>query len=197
MLAADQSNAMMALLNTYLLRLLMPHSQPKTSTNWGIQESLVMFTSLWPSNICRQNYAPKIGSLKTHLPPHFLGNNTLKGRIHTYVYRNTRLFIILFVRHQGGSACNFSWVFATLLEVLLIKTQEEMHHFACWEGGEGLRGTKIVNKQFVTKLAFPIYIAEALFPPSLLLALRSIRKSPLPPTPPFSKTTCLLACKGA
>ena len=45
-------------------------------------------------------------------------------------------------------------MFAILFEVLLIEIQEEFHHFAGWEGG-GIRGTKIVNKSFVSKLAFP------------------------------------------
>ena len=45
-------------------------------------------------------------------------------------------------------------MFAILFEVLLIEIQEEIHHFAGWEGG-GVRGTKIVNKIFVNKLAFP------------------------------------------
>ena len=44
--------------------------------------------------------------------------------------------------------------FAILFEVLLTEIQEEIHHFAGWEGG-GSRGTKIVNKNFVNKLAFP------------------------------------------
>ena len=43
---------------------------------------------------------------------------------------------------------------AILFEVLLIETQEEIHHFAGWEGGQW--GTKIVNKNFVNKLASPI-----------------------------------------
>ena len=46
-------------------------------------------------------------------------------------------------------------MFAILFEALLIEIQEEIHHFADWEGG-GLRGAKIVNKNFVNKLAFPI-----------------------------------------
>ena len=48
-------------------------------------------------------------------------------------------------------------MFAILFEVLLIEIQEEIHHFAGWEGG-GLRGTKTVNKHFVNKLAFPIFL---------------------------------------
>ena len=48
-------------------------------------------------------------------------------------------------------------MFAILFEVLLIEIQEEIHHFAGWEGG-GLKGRKIVNKNFVNKLAFPIYV---------------------------------------
>ena len=45
-------------------------------------------------------------------------------------------------------------MFVILFEVLLIEIQEEIHHFVVWEGG-GSRGTKIVNKHFVNKLAFP------------------------------------------
>ena len=45
-------------------------------------------------------------------------------------------------------------MFAILFEVLLIEIQEEILHFAGWEGG-GLRGAKIVNKNLVNKLAFP------------------------------------------
>ena len=41
-----------------------------------------------------------------------------------------------------------------MFEVLLIEIQEEIHHFAGWEGG-GLRGAKIVNNNFVNKLALP------------------------------------------
>ena len=44
-------------------------------------------------------------------------------------------------------------MFANLFGVLLIEIQEEIHDFAGWEGG--LRGTKIVNKNIVNKLAFP------------------------------------------
>ena len=56
----------------------------------------------------------------------------------------------------AGFVRNFGWVFAILLEVLLIQIQEEFHHFAGWEGGV-LRGTKIVNKNFVNKVAFPTF----------------------------------------
>ena len=45
-------------------------------------------------------------------------------------------------------------MFAILFEVLVIENQEEIQHFLGWEGG-GSRGTKIVNKTFVNKLAFP------------------------------------------
>ena len=52
---------------------------------------------------------------------------------------------------------------ATLFEVILIEIQEEIHHFAGWEGG-GLRGTKIVNKHFVNEWAFPIFVLFGSFP---------------------------------
>ena len=51
-------------------------------------------------------------------------------------------------------------MFAILSEVLLIENPEEIHHFAGWEGG-GLTGTKIVNKHFVNKRAFPINISTS------------------------------------
>ena len=44
-------------------------------------------------------------------------------------------------------------MFAILLEVLLIEIQEEIQHFAGWEGGR-LRGTKIVNNNFVNNWRF-------------------------------------------
>ena len=46
-------------------------------------------------------------------------------------------------------------MFAILFEGLLIEIQEEIHQIAVLGGG-GFRGTKIVNKYFVNKLAFPI-----------------------------------------
>ena len=47
-------------------------------------------------------------------------------------------------------------MFAILFEVLLIEKQDEIHHFAGWEGGGGSMGhKKFVNKNFVNKLAFP------------------------------------------
>ena len=45
-------------------------------------------------------------------------------------------------------------MFAILFEVLLIEIQEEVHHFAGWEGG-GLRGAKVVNNNFVNNLVLP------------------------------------------
>ena len=61
------------------------------------------------------------------------------------------LFAIL-----GEFVHNFVGVFAILFEVLWIQFQEEIRHFASWEGG-GVLGTKIVNKHFVNKQAFPSY----------------------------------------
>ena len=57
-------------------------------------------------------------------------------------------------------------MFAILFEVLLIEIQEEIHHFVGWEGG-GSRGTKIVNKTFVNKLAFPTFGIHAHSYPSV------------------------------
>ena len=47
-------------------------------------------------------------------------------------------------------------VFAILIEGLLVEIQEERKSITSlfWEGGV-LRGTRIVNKCFVNKLAFP------------------------------------------
>ena len=42
-------------------------------------------------------------------------------------------------------------MFAILFEVLLIETQEEIHHFAGSEGVR-LRGTKIMNKTFCEQI---------------------------------------------
>ena len=44
-------------------------------------------------------------------------------------------------------------MFAILFEALLIEIHDEIPHFAGWEGG--LMSAKIVNKNFVNKLAFP------------------------------------------
>ena len=52
-------------------------------------------------------------------------------------------------------------MFAILFEVLLTEIQMEILLFAGWEGAGGLRGTKIVNKHFVNKLAFPSHVAGA------------------------------------
>ena len=76
-------------------------------------------------------------------------------------------------------------MFAILFEVLLIENQEEIHHFAGWEGG-GSRGTKIVNKHFVNKLAFPRRANVA-----VQLLQRSIPKTAA--QLPFSLVAC---CRG-
>ena len=55
---------------------------------------------------------------------------------------------------------NFGRVFAILFEALQIEIQKEIHYVAGWEGG-GLRGAKIVNKNFVNKLAFPPIFVKA------------------------------------
>ena len=48
-------------------------------------------------------------------------------------------------------------MFAILFEALIIETQEEIHHFAGWEGG--FKGhKKFVNKHFVNKLEFPNFV---------------------------------------
>ena len=49
---------------------------------------------------------------------------------------------------------------AILFEVLLIEIQEEIHHFAGWEGG-GVKGHKNCEQHFVNKRAFPrLYLCE-------------------------------------
>ena len=58
-------------------------------------------------------------------------------------------------------------MFAILFVALLIEIQEEIPHFPGWEGG--LMGTKIVNKCFVNKLAFPTYYGEVSFSHRYLL----------------------------
>ena len=85
--------------------------------------------------------------------------------------RNARLFIICLFAIFGGFVRNFGWVFAILFEVLLIEIQEEIHHFAGWGGG--LRGTKVVNKHFVNKRAFP---TQGPAPESLTSDTKSTRK---------------------
>ena len=50
-------------------------------------------------------------------------------------FRNASLFVILFVRAIfGGFVRNFGCV-RNSVEVLLLEYQEEIHHFAGWEGG--------------------------------------------------------------
>ena len=58
--------------------------------------------------------------------------------------RNARLIMILFVRNFGR---NLGWVFVILFEVLFIEIQEEIHHFAGWEGG-GVKGHKNREEKF-------------------------------------------------
>ena len=53
--------------------------------------------------------------------------------------RNARVFIFWRVCSQF-----LEGLFAILFEVLLIEIQEEIHHFAGWEGG-GLSGANFVN----------------------------------------------------
>ena len=51
---------------------------------------------------------------------------------------------------------NFGGVFAILFEGSFLEVPEEIHLFAVLGGGGGgSRGSKIVNKHFVNKLAFP------------------------------------------
>ena len=66
-------------------------------------------------------------------------------------------------------------MFAILFEVLLIEIREEIHQFAGWEGRGGLRGAKIVNKNFVNKLAFPnLELLKILESPQTLENARTI-----------------------
>ena len=81
-------------------------------------------------------------------------NFATKVRVNAVLlFRNARLFIILFVRNFRRVCSPFWLSVRNLFDVLLIEIQEEVHHFAGWGGW--LRGTEIVNKDFVNKLAFP------------------------------------------
>ena len=51
-----------------------------------------------------------------------------------------------------------------------MEIQEEIHHFAGWEGG-GSKATKIVNKDFVNKLAFPSVVVTKVLARHILLTL--------------------------
>ena len=61
-------------------------------------------------------------------------------------------------------------MFAILFEVLSIEIQEEIHHFAGWEGG-GL-GCKTCEQTFVNKLTFPIFGCRSRHSRSLKLSSR-------------------------
>ena len=67
-----------------------------------------------------------------------------------------RLFIILLFAIFGGFVRNFGCVFAILLEVLLIEIKRKSIFLLVGRGG-GLRGAKIVNKNFVNKLLGPAF----------------------------------------
>ena len=57
------------------------------------------------------------------------------------------------------------------IEVLLIEIQEEIHHFAGWEGGvKGRRN--FVNKNCVNKLAFPNKLVIQCYPSDALVTFR-------------------------
>ena len=56
--------------------------------------------------------------------------------------------------------CNFGWVFAILFEVLFNRNSRG-NPSLCWLGRGGcFRGTKIMNKTFVNKVAFPICLGD-------------------------------------
>ena len=51
----------------------------------------------------------------------------------------------------GQLVCDFGWMFAILVEVLLSHAQEDIQYF----GGGGQKGTKTENIHFVYKLISP------------------------------------------
>ena len=63
---------------------------------------------------------------------------------------------------MGEFVRNFGQVFAVLFEVLLLQFQEELHHFAGWEGGG--KGYKNRGQNFVNNLAFLNSMFEKDFP---------------------------------
>ena len=69
---------------------------------------------------------------------------------------NARLFIILFVRNFWR-VCSQFWLSVRNSVSGAFNRKPRGNPSLCWLGGGGSRGTKIVNKNFVNKLAFPIY----------------------------------------
>ena len=72
-------------------------------------------------------------------------------------FRNARLFIILFVRNFWR-VCSQFWLSVRNSVWGPFNRNSRGNPSFCWLGGGGLRGTKIVNKYFVNKLAFPIFL---------------------------------------
>ena len=66
------------------------------------------------------------------------------------------MFIILFVHNLGEFVRNFASVFAIVSEVLWVEIREESIILLVRRGG--WRGTEIVNKQLVSKLAVPNFV---------------------------------------
>ena len=73
---------------------------------------------------------------------------------HTQRVRNARLFIILFVRNFLR-VCSQFWLSVRNSVWCPFNRNSRGNPSFCWLGGGGLRGTKIVNKNFVNKRAFP------------------------------------------
>ena len=91
------------------------------------------------------------------------------------LFRNARLFIILFVRNLGGFLHNTGRVRSQFCLRPFISNSTG-NPSLCWLGG-GFRGARIVNKQFVNKLAFPIchFACSAPFCYAVLLGQKSCR----------------------
>ena len=72
------------------------------------------------------------------------------------LFKDALLFRILFVRNFGR-VCSQLWLSVRNSVEGPFNRNSRENPPLCWlEGGGGLRGTKMVNKHFVNKLAFPI-----------------------------------------
>ena len=71
------------------------------------------------------------------------------------LFRNARLFTILFLRNFWR-VCSQFWLSVRNSVWGRFNRNSRGNPSLCWLGGGGSRGTKIVNKNYVNKLAFPI-----------------------------------------
>ena len=72
------------------------------------------------------------------------------------IFRNARLFIILFVRNFWRVYSQF-WLSVRNSVWGAFNRNSRGNPALCWLGGGGSRGAKIVNKHFVNQLAFPTF----------------------------------------